>query len=76
MLDHPVKTLGLVTVRVALHPEVTIPVVVNVARSEEEAERQARGEQIGAEAAEEDAALEAAALFEPGVAPEQPPARP
>lgn len=46
MLDHPIKTLGLSHVRVALHPEVIIEVVVNVARSPEEAERQARGEAI------------------------------
>jgi large subunit ribosomal protein L9 len=48
-LDNPIKTLGLSEVRVVLHPEVVIPVTVNVARSAEEAERQARGEQIGAE---------------------------
>ena len=46
LLEHPIKTLGLTTVRVELHPEVHIPVVVNVARSQEEAERQARGEEI------------------------------
>ncbi len=51
ILDAPIKMLGLVTVRVVLHPEVSIPVVVNVARSVEEAERQARGE---ASAREED----------------------
>ena len=49
MLDHPIKSLGLATVRVALHPEVVIPVTVNVARSPEEAARQARGEEIGGE---------------------------
>lgn len=46
LLEHPIKTLGLATVRVALHPEVVIPVTVNVARSPEEAEKQARGEAI------------------------------
>ncbi|MBY0331815.1 MAG: 50S ribosomal protein L9 [Acetobacteraceae bacterium] len=45
LLDHPIKTLGLTNVRVELHPEVHITVVVNVARSQEEAERQARGEE-------------------------------
>ena len=75
LLEHPIKPLGLARVRVALHPEVSIPVVVNVARSQEEAERQARGERVGAEAEEEEeAALEAAAIFEPGAEPEQPPA--
>ena len=46
MLEHPIKTLGLSQVRVSLHPEVSIPVTVNVARSPEEAERQARGERV------------------------------
>ena len=59
-------------VRVALHPEVSIPVTVNVARSQEEAERQARGERVGAEAEEEEAEFDAGTLFDPGAAPEQP----
>lgn len=46
LLDQPIKTLGLTTVRVALHPEVHMPVVVNVARSPEEADKQARGEAV------------------------------
>jgi large subunit ribosomal protein L9 len=45
LLEQPIKTLGLTTVRVELHPEVHVPVTVNVARSAEEAERQARGEE-------------------------------
>ncbi|XAO70682.1 MAG: 50S ribosomal protein L9 [Acetobacteraceae bacterium] len=49
VLPHPIKLLGLVAVQVVLHPEVTISVTVNVARSEEEAERQAKGEVIGLE---------------------------
>jgi large subunit ribosomal protein L9 len=75
VLEHPIRTLGLARVRVMLHPEVSIPVIVNVARSPEEAERQARGERVGAEAeaeAEAQEALDAAAMFEPGAAPEQP----
>jgi large subunit ribosomal protein L9 len=74
VLEHPIKTLGLARVRVMLHPEVSIPVTVNVARSQEEAERQARGERVGAEAedAAEQEAIDAAALFEEGAAPEQP----
>ena len=51
VLEHPIKTLGLSQVRVSLHPEVSIPVTVNVARSPEEAERQARGERATAAAA-------------------------
>ena len=53
VLEHPIKTLGLAPVRVMLHPEVMIRVTVNVARSPEEAERQARGERVGAAADEE-----------------------
>ena len=53
-LDHPIKMLGLSDVRVVLHPEVTIRIVANVARSVEEAERQARGERVGRDEAEEE----------------------
>ena len=70
VLEHPIKTLGLTKVRVVLHPEVWIPVTVNVARSPEEAERQARGERIGVEAEDEQPAMPED-LFDPGVA-EQP----
>ncbi len=44
VLVHPIKALGLHHVPVHLHPEVDIKIIINVARSEEEAERQARGE--------------------------------
>ena len=46
VLNAPIKTLGLHTVPVALHPEVEVTVTINVARSPEEAERQARGEAV------------------------------
>mgnify|MGYP004717566471 CR=1 FL=1 len=49
ILPHPIKMLGLTEARVALHPEVSIPLTVNVARSAEEAERQARGEAVSQE---------------------------
>ena len=45
-LDRPIKTLGLHQVKVALHPEVVATVTLNVARSTDEAERQARGEDV------------------------------
>jgi large subunit ribosomal protein L9 len=45
-LRHPIKALGLHNVPVHLHPEVEVTVVANVARSPEEAERQAKGEAI------------------------------
>src|ERR1700761_9208852 len=54
ILAHPIKTLGLSPVRVSLHPEVSIAVTVNVARSPEEAERQARGERVSGEQEEEE----------------------
>ncbi len=70
VLDQPIKTLGLTAVRLVLHPEVTLPVTVNVARSVEEAEKQARGEQVGLageEDVEQDDQLEfGAALAEAG----------
>ncbi|MEG3180230.1 50S ribosomal protein L9 [Sphingomonas sp. LT1P40] len=43
VLDKPIKSIGLTTVRVALHAEVAVTVKVNVARSPEEAEMQAQG---------------------------------
>ena len=46
LLDRPIKALGLHEVRIGLHPEVEVFVSINVARSAEEAERQARGEDV------------------------------
>jgi large subunit ribosomal protein L9 len=46
VLNQPIKTIGLHPVPVALHPEVEVRVTINVARSPEEAERQARGEAV------------------------------
>ena len=62
-LDRPIKSLGVHDVRIALHPEVTVTVKVNVARSPEEAEIQARGGTIldEDEDAQEDATAEGAA---------------
>ena len=70
VLDQPIKTLGLTAVKLVLHPEVSLPITVNVARSTEEAEKQARGEQVGLAGEEEvepDELLEyGAALAEAG----------
>ena len=52
ILEHPIKTLGLTKLRVVLHPEVSIEVTANIARSVEEATKQARGEAVGREAEE------------------------
>ena len=65
LLDEPIKTLGLKTIRVELHPEVIIGVIVNVARSVEEAARQARGEDV---VREEEPTLEAELAAELGAA--------
>jgi large subunit ribosomal protein L9 len=46
VLDKPIKTLGVHATRIALHPEVIVNVSLNVARTEDEAERQARGEDV------------------------------
>jgi len=46
IMERPIKTLGLHDTSVALHPEVIVKVMLNVARSEDEAQRQARGEDV------------------------------
>jgi large subunit ribosomal protein L9 len=57
-LIHPIKDLGLHAVAVNLHPEVTVEIEMNVARSAEEADLQATGKSIQEMAAEEEAAAE------------------
>ena len=69
----PIKDTGLHIVHVALHPEVDFPVTVNVARTVEEADKQARGEDLHAEQQAEEESLEAelaAELSELGAASE------
>ena len=69
VLDRPIKTLGLHEVKVRLHPEVVITVTLNIARSQDEADRQARGENVISSQFEEEriAAEQAAAdLLEGG----------
>ena len=46
LLNHPIKTVGLTNVAIALHPEVEVTVTLNVARTADEAERQAKGETL------------------------------
>ena len=46
VLEHPIKTIGLHEIAVALHPEVEATISINVARSADEAARQARGEDL------------------------------
>lgn len=74
LLDRPIKALGLHDVRISLHGEVVPHVIVNVARSADEAERQARGEDVTRTLTEEEEDAEAARraaenLFEEGAAP-------
>ncbi len=46
LLNQPIKTIGMHDVSIRLHAEVTVTVQANVARSADEAERQAAGEDI------------------------------
>jgi large subunit ribosomal protein L9 len=71
LLDRPIKNLGVHGLRVSLHPEVEVNIRINVARTEEEAERQAAGEDVtkvrddyAADYAAEQAAIAAETLFE------------
>ncbi len=70
-IDKPLKAIGVVPVRIVLHPDVSANVEVNVARSEDEAERQARGENVlareedNASEEEETAEEKSAEFFDP-----------
>jgi large subunit ribosomal protein L9 len=71
LLDTPIKTIGLYTVPIALHPELSVPVTLNVARSQDEADAQARGEVLTGPVSERAEALAAAEeLFESEAAAE------
>ncbi|MFN9927296.1 MAG: bL9 family ribosomal protein, partial [Phenylobacterium sp.] len=62
VLNKPIKTLGLHEVKVRLHAEVAVTITLNIARSQDEAERQARGENvINAQCEEERLAADQAA---------------
>ncbi len=60
-LDKPLKSIGIFPVRVSLHADVSASIEVNIARSEDEAERQAQGENVLAAPTEETAETEEAA---------------
>lgn len=45
-LNHPIKTIGLTNVAISLHPEVEVTITLNIARSADEADRQAQGEEL------------------------------
>lgn len=46
VLNQPIKSIGLHKIEIALHPEVSASITLNIARSADEAERQARGEDL------------------------------
>ncbi|HEY3778736.1 MAG TPA: 50S ribosomal protein L9 [Rhizomicrobium sp.] len=69
-LDRPMKTIGVFPVSIVLHPEVRVQVSVNVARTEDEAERQARGEDVLAEETSEEGTAQPGELFEEGAGPQ------
>ncbi len=70
LISVAIKSIGLFTIPVVLHPEVKVNIIVNVARSEDEAERQARGEDVLAEKTDaEEAKVAAEELFDAGAAP-------
>src|SRR5687768_13546400 len=56
VLDRPIKSIGMQDVKIALHPEVSVTISVNIARSPEEAELQAAGKDVMAEMFEKDVA--------------------
>jgi large subunit ribosomal protein L9 len=56
VLDRPIKAIGMHDVRVALHPEVSVTIKVNVARSPEEADLQAQGIDVMQQMFERDSA--------------------
>ncbi|GGD00963.1 50S ribosomal protein L9 [Aquisalinus flavus] len=77
VLDKPLKALGVTDIRVFLHPEVSVTVSINIARSQEEAEAQARGENVLARTDDEieeaagNAAVDNEILSDQSVSPEE-----
>jgi large subunit ribosomal protein L9 len=72
VLDRPIKAIGMHEVKIALHPEVSVTVKVNVARSPEEADLQAQGVDVMAQMFERDTAV-FTEQYEPGAEPGVPP---
>jgi large subunit ribosomal protein L9 len=75
-VDKAIKSIGLFPIAIVLHPEVRVTVTLNVARTEDEAERQAKGEDVlSARTADEEASAEARVaaeeLFEDGAGPKE-----
>jgi large subunit ribosomal protein L9 len=73
-ISQAIKQIGQFTIPVVLHPEVKVNVTLTVARSEDEAQRLARGEDVLAERTEqEEARVAAEDLFEDGAGPKEEP---
>jgi len=71
-LDKPIKDIGRTPVNIILHPEVRVKVDIVIARTEDEAERIVRGEDVLAEKTDEEEAKAAAEdVFEEGAAPDE-----
>ena len=73
IMKRPIKTVGMHVIRVNLHPEVSVEIIANVARSEEEAEMQARGERVnqdGEIVGMDPDTVDIKTVFEEGAAPE------
>jgi large subunit ribosomal protein L9 len=71
-ISQAIKSIGLFKLPVVLHPEVKVTITINVARSEDEAGRQARGENVLAERGEQEEAVAAAEeFFEEGAGPKE-----
>ena len=66
VIEKPIKNLGLHEVKVQLHPEVLVKVTMNVARSEDEAERQARSVTVVKDEAPELETYNPDAMFDEG----------
>jgi len=75
VLDRPIKAIGVHEVKIALHPEVSVTVKVNVARSPEEAELQAQGVDVMASMFEREEAGFTEA-FDPNAEPGEIPTEP
>lgn len=74
-LNQPIKNIGITTVTISLHGDVQISIKLNVARSQDEADRQAAGEDLTSADAiygvDEDEAPAEEEFFEEGAAPEE-----
>ena len=78
IMGNPIKTIGMHDVRIDLHPEVSVTIKANVARSDDEAELQSQGVDVLAQLFEEEQAeieeMAAANAVDPTLEPGEIPA--